>query len=88
MDLTEYLKKKESKKDNKKIFIVSGICGVIFLILLLVVIVFICKIKKKNVELKEKILSMSFSAGKSEFVLTEDNTLQSKRDEEYENTFI
>ena len=88
MDLTEYLKKKETKKDNKKIFIVSGICGVIFLILLLVVIIFICKIKKKNVELKEKILSMSFSAGKSEFVLTEDNALQSKRDEEYENTFI
>ena len=88
MDLTEYLTKKETKKDNKKIFIVSGICGVIFLIILLVVLIFICKIKKKNAELKEKILSMSFSAGKSEFVLTEDNALQSKRDEEYENTFI
>ena len=44
--------------------------------------------KKKNIELREKILSMSFSAGKSEFALSEDNAIQSKRDEEYENTFI
>ena len=43
--------------------------------------------KKKNQDLKEKVLSISFAEGKTDSILTAD-TVHSKKDEEYESVFI
>ena len=43
--------------------------------------------KKKNKELKDKVLSISFAQGKSDNILITD-PIHSKKDEEYESIFI
>ena len=43
--------------------------------------------KKKNEELKDKVLSISFADNKSDNILTADS-MHSKKDEEYESIFI
>jgi hypothetical protein len=43
--------------------------------------------KNKNKDLKDKVLSISFTTGQSDSILS-DNSNYCKKDEEYENTFI
>ena len=94
MDLTEYLKNEENKgkedKNEKTILFLYILIGVIIVILIVVFIVIgiiYFKFKKKNKDLKEKVLKISFSTGQSDEVLNRNNT-KSKRDQEYETTFI
>ena len=67
MDLTKYLKPEENnietnnKNDKRIIFIIFGISIIIIIIFAIVFLIFYFKIKKKNDNLKEKILSISFS---------------------------
>ena len=90
MDLTKYLQKdKESNNKSSKSFniILISIIGFL-LIIVLIVLLMVYKMKIKNKELREKVLSISFSKGNSDNYLTNSNTSTSKRDEDYENTFI
>ena len=91
-DLTEYLKEEEKKdiRNEKTLTLLKIIISIIFIILIGVFVfigIIYYNLKKKNKELKEKVLSISFSTGQSDEVLdrTSDN---SKRDQEYETTFI
>ena len=91
MDLTQYLKREDTKgtRDNKRdklILILSIISGTLVIIVIIVVI-YIIKMKNKNKDLKDKVLSISFTSGQSDSILS-DNSNYSKKDEEYENTFI
>ena len=91
MDLTQYLKRElkngtGDNKTNKLILILSIISGTL-VIVVITVVVYIIKMKNKNKELKDKVLSISFTTGQSDSILS-DNTNYSKKDEEYENTFI
>ena len=82
INLSEYL----NQNDNKKlIYILIGLAGLILLIIIIFVIIY-CKIYKKNRELKDKVLSISFSSGITDDAINE--SVISKKDEDYENTFI
>ena len=87
IDLSDiFIKKKQNKYNIHLIIIFSS---VILVLLLIIAIASICiiKMKNKNENLKEKVLSISFSRGNSTDILTDDSG-HSKRDEEYETTFI
>ena len=89
-DLNKYLKKKKSKenKNNEKLLTIGFIVVSSLLIIIIIATVIIClKMKKKNEELKDKVLSISFSTGKNEAINSEDS-INSKKDEEYESGFI
>ena len=82
------LKKILRKKNNNIIYIILLI---IVCSLLLIIIIFFSincfRMKKKNKELKDKVLSISFSTVKNESIISDDS-IKSKKDEEYESTFI
>ena len=78
--------KKQLEKANKTFYLILGLVAVIIIIVSIFIIVYI-KIKKKNIELKEKVLSISFSSGISKDILSAEQHA-SKKDEEYETTFI
>ena len=91
MDLTQCLKKElkngtGDNKTNKLILILSIISGTL-LIIVIIVVIYIIKMKNKNKDLKDKVLSISFTTGQSDSILS-DNSNYCKKDEEYENTFI
>ena len=79
-------KGKENDDDTMKIII--GIsAGLGILAIVIIVILFINrKLKKDNKELKEKVLSIGYSAGIEKNVIV--NETQSKKDQDYETTFI
>ena len=93
MNLSKALKSQEKNKpdddnDNDKALItilapIMSVLGILFIF----IVIYIYKMKKKNKELKDKVLSISFAEGKSDNILTADN-MHSKKDEEYESTFI
>ena len=91
MDLTQYLKspKENGARDNKanKFVLILSITSGILVIIVIIVVIYIIKVKNKNKDLKDKVLSISFSAGQTDSILS-DNSNYSKKDEEYENTFI
>ena len=66
------------------IYVTIGLIGLI-IIIIIISIILCCKMKKKNTELKETILSISFSSGISEDAL---ENKKSKKNEDYETTFI
>ena len=89
MDLKDILKRKKNNGDDdslKNLFI--GLHVIIFVLIMIVIIVFfyIHRMRRKNRDLKEKVLSISFSEGRSDRMLTD--TVHSKKDEEYESVFI
>ena len=79
-------KGKENDDDTMKIII--GIsAGLGILAIVIIVTLFINrKLKKDNKELKEKVLSIGYSAGIEKNVII--NETQSKKDQDYETTFI
>ena len=81
MNLEKYL-----KKSKLRYYIIFGLVG---LIIIIIIIYFIScfKFRKNYSELKDKVLSISFSSGLSKDIFTTD-TSKSRRDEEYESTFI
>ena len=82
IDLTKYLEKK-----NYILFILIGLVAII--IIITVIFCVICnKMRKKNDDLKEKVLSISFSSGMSKDIIQEDKDKNIKKDEDYEKTFI
>ena len=80
----EELKKEEQKNYNILIYI--GLIVLIIIIIIISLIIFYI-MKKKNTELQEKVLAISFSSGISEESIDRQNT-NTKKDEDYENTFI
>ena len=89
MDLKDILKRKKNNGDDdslKNLFI--GLHVIILVLIMIVIIVFfyIHRMRRKNRDLKEKVLSISFSEGRSDRMLTD--TVHSKKDEEYESIFI
>ena len=84
IDLTKI--NEEENKSN--IYIIIGISvGLGILAIVIIVILFINrKLKKDNKELKEKVLSIGYSAGIEKNVIV--NETQSKKDQDYETTFI
>ena len=91
-NLTQYLKKEEKKqkKENDKTTIILLYITAIIIFIILIIVFVICGIiychfKRKNKDLSEKVLSISFSTGQSDEVINKNN---SKRDQEYETPFI
>ena len=79
--------KKQLEKTNKKLYLILGLVGGVIILIITIFIISYIKIKHKNIELKEKVLSISFSSGISQDILN-DEQHASKKDEEYETTFI
>ena len=78
--------KKQLQKTNNYLYLILGLLGATIIIMSIFIILYI-KTKKKNKELKDKILSISFSSGMTKDILTNE-THVSKKDEEYESIFI
>ena len=77
---------KENDEHTMKIIIGISV-GLGILAIVIIVILFINrKLKKDNKELKEKVLSIGYSAGIEKNVII--NETQSKKDQDYETTFI
>ena len=89
MDLAQYLKEEDKKSqiNNKLIIIVSLISIIIIIILIIILIIIYKKIKMKNKDLKDKVLSIFFEKGETGDVLCNEVEL-SQKDEEYETKFI
>ena len=69
------------------IWLISAIAISIIIILIIVFIICAIKMKKKNANLEEKVLAISFQSGNiTENII--DKNQKSKNDEDYENTFI
>ena len=75
---------------NKILIIIIIIITSLFIIIIILFIVFCFLFKKKNRDLKDKVLSISFSTGIEEDSLDNytTNKINSKKEEDYENTFI
>ena len=88
IDLTKINEKKnESDDESNEDFIIGISVGLGLLAIVIVVILIINrKLKKDNKELKEKVLSIGYSAGIEKNVIV--NETQSKKDQDYETTFI
>ena len=85
IDLTNYLKRDEK---SYIFFILIPLLAIIIVIIIIFCIIY-NKLKKQNLDLKEKVLSISFSSGMTKDVLEEeDEGRKSKKDEDYETTFI
>jgi hypothetical protein len=85
IDLTNYL------KSNEKLYIVYILIALVVIIIIIIIIFCIIykKLKKQNLDLKDKVLSISFSSGMTKDVLEDENEgRKSKKDEDYETTFI
>ena len=89
VDLTEE-KEDILKKTNKILTIVVITLLSLLLVLILLFIFFIIKFKRKNKNLKEKVEAISFSTGIEAESLDKasNNNFNSKKDEDYDNTFI
>ena len=87
IDLTNDFKKRYKKFLNKLEIIILCLGIVIILIIILLIVIYL-KMKKKNKNLKEKVLSISFTSGKTDNDILEENSHHSKKDDDYENTFI
>ena len=85
IDLTNYLKRNEK---SYIFFILITLIAIIIVIIIIFCIIY-NKLKKQNLDLKEKVLSISFSSGMTKDVLEEEEEgRKSKKDEDYETTFI
>ena len=83
IDLKKYLEKNNS---SHFFYIILGLVGAI-VIIIIIFLILTYRFKKKNSELKDKVLSISFSSGLKEELPTTD-IKDLKKDEEYESTFI
>ena len=78
----------DQDKKNINLIIILSVSFGCFLIIITLIFIFVCKsIKKKNKILEEKIKAISFSIGIDEESFDIDSQ-KSKKDEEYETTFI
>ena len=75
-----------NNSDNTLIFILVGVIVAIFIILIILFFVY-RRVRRNNSELKEKVLSITYSSGIEKNVLKEKINAQ-KDDDDYETTFI
>ena len=86
VDLTD-IEIKATNKSKTWIYILLGIIGGIGLILAVFFIIRNIRLKNRNVDLTQKIKSISFSNDVQKNVLINDKKI-SKNESDYENTFI
>ena len=84
----EFNTNKQEKKDANKWMIVALIAIAIFIIGLLLFFIFCRKMKKKNKSLENKVNAISFSTGINQDLINSRDSENSKKSEDYENTFI
>ena len=77
--------KSHSKKDLLRLIIILSVSLGIVIILFIIIMIGCIKIRKKNKSLEEKVLAISFTSGIDEDSL---DKKKSKKDEDYETTFI
>jgi len=79
----------EEKKSSSQMLwiIISALLGFLVIMTIITCIIIVTKLKKNNSNLKEKVLSISFSSGKIDDEIAESQN-NSKKDEDYESTFI
>ena len=88
VDLTDIKEKKEDGKSHKYEIIIGISVGLVVLGIIIIVI-FIChnrRLKIYNSQLKEKVLSIGYTAGIEKNVILKEE--QTKKDADYETTFI
>jgi len=91
IDLTNILKKDqipENKGNNNNIIIILIISILIIIIIVIIFMIVYFIQKRKNQDLEEKVLSISFAQGETGDVLNNNDLEYSKKDEEYETKFI
>ena len=92
IDLTNILKKDqipENKGNNNNDIIIILIISILIIIIIVTIFMIVYFIqKRKNQDLEEKVLSISFAQGETGDVLNNNDLEYSKKDEEYETKFI
>ena len=84
----EFNTNKQEKADANKWMIVALIAIAIFIINLLLFFIFCRKMKIKNKSLENKVNAISFSTGINQDLINNRDSENSKKSEDYENTFI